>query len=90
VTADWGKWALRWQSRPENQQTAGETSAAYGDRMVGAFYAQIETTQERMQVGYSAFPENNVGVYYDKRNADEDQPDFIPGRGRTGRAVPMW
>lgn len=90
MAADWGKWAVEWLAVPGNAQRPGETSAASGDRMVNAFYAQINTVQERMQVGMSAFPEYNAGVYFDERNDPSDQPDWIDGRGQTGVPIPAW
>lgn len=88
--ADWAKWAERYFRDPENRQRAGENSAQFVRRVNDEFYGQLETTQERLQHGHSSDPDFNVGVYFDDRNDPDQQPDWIPGRGNTGKPIPMW
>jgi hypothetical protein len=52
---------------------------AYNTTM--AEHAVLRTKAQRMTRGYSCFPELNVGVYFDSRNAKYDQPNHPLWRG---------
>lgn len=44
-------------------------------------YRALRTRSERSRRGLSSFPEFNVGVWFDKRNAYYDQPNHPIWRG---------